>query len=1102
MASSDTRRLKVIVTGDSGQASQALEQVGHSAEKSESKLSQLAKTVASFAGKGVIALGAIGAAAATMGFSTASQLEQVEVGFTTMLGSAQKAQKFMKELQTFANSTPFEFTELTSSAQQFLAMGFAAKDIIPMLTAVGDAVAAMGGSAENIDAVTRALGQMQAKGKVSGEELMQLTEQGIPALKILADSYGVSTAEMSKMVTKGQVMSDKAIPLLIKGLENGTKSVKGFGGMMDKQAETMKGKWSTFMDTLQMGLGNIAVNFLPMAKKGIDLLSASFGNFFAGLQGKGKLAGFSGTLNEIGMGMKAMISSFKEGDVTSDGLVGKFEKLGVLLRNMYDAGIAVAQSTATMVGWFREHEKITTALAITMGTLVAITKTYAIVTYVQAAGGLLAMFKNLTMVQGVMKVATAVQWAYNLAVSAASYLQIAGYIGILNIAQKANVVWTKAMAAATFLWGLAMRATPLGLIITGITLLVAAVLILWKNNEGFRNFVLNVLWPALKKAWTAILNTVMTVVHALVAAFNWSKNAIMTAWNAVAAFMGPIIAKIVNFMQPIVHHIGVIAGIILGFYNAVWKIVWILIQIAVKLFVMYFTNVVVPAIKIAINLIGAGIRILYNVFWKPMWNAMMAIMRTLIGWVMNYFVPGLKKAWGWIQTGVRVLRDAFVTYMNFIVGKARAVFTAISGPVVAIWRGAVEKFKSHLNILKAGFTNVFDGAKNKVNEAMNRIVASFNKARDGIKKAWDSVVSITKKPINFVVNDVYNNRILPLWNKVAEKFGISTRLDKIKGFARGGVVPGPKGHRDTELAMLTRGEGILSTRDMDKLGGPSGFNEFRKSLAMYNGGGIAGSGGVGDGIGGWFKSLASKGKDIFQGIAGKVISPLVSSIRGFINNNLQGGGMSGLMRGGANTILNKLVGWVTKKDKEIPSIGGAGGVGMGYRAQQALISRAFPGLGMISGFRPGARTLSGNQSYHAIGRAVDYPPNRALALWIRSNFGAKTKELITPWNELNLHNGRPHRYTGAVWNQHNFPGGNAHDHWAMDGISTVQPGWFKGYNGTGKPETLINKDLLSTGPITINIYGATDPARVAKQVRDELVKLGKRNGGSVGLPTR
>ncbi|MFF0823067.1 phage tail tape measure protein [Micromonospora haikouensis] len=129
----------------------------------------------------------------------------------------------------------------------------------------------------------------------------------------------------------------------------------------------------------------------------------------------------------------------------------------------------------------------------------------------------------------------------------------------------------------------------------------------------------------------------------------------------------------------------------------------------------------------------------------------------------------------------------------------------------------------------------------------------------------------------------------------------------------------------------------------------------------------------------------------------------------------------------------------------------------------AAVRAAFPELRAISTYRPGATTLTGNRSYHALNRAVDYPPSRALAEWWNRNYMSRTKELITPWNELNIHNGRRHTYTGAVWNQHNFAGGNAHDHIAMsDGGVINEPVWGVGmasgrtYSlGERGPETVV-----------------------------------------------
>lgn len=97
-----------------------------------------------------------------------------------------------------------------------------------------------------------------------------------------------------------------------------------------------------------------------------------------------------------------------------------------------------------------------------------------------------------------------------------------------------------------------------------------------------------------------------------------------------------------------------------------------------------------------------------------------------------------------------------------------------------------------------------------------------------------------------------------------------------------------------------------------------------------------------------------------------------------------------------------------------------------------------PGLQVLSKDRPGAVTLTGHTSYHALGRAVDFHWNRKLAEVWNQRYMARTKELITPWQELNIQNGRRHAYSPIVYNQHNFAGGNPHDHIAMAGGGVIR----------------------------------------------------------------
>lgn len=176
--------------------------------------------------------------------STASAAETTEISFTTMLGSAEAARDMMDELADFAAHTPFELSGLQTATRQLLAYGFTAEDVVPMLTAVGDATAALGTGQQGIEAVTRALGQMQTRGKVSAEEMLQLTEQGIPAWEYLAEAIGTDTAGAMEKVTDGAVSASEGIRAVTEGME------RDFGGMMEEQSKTIEGLASNLTDAL------------------------------------------------------------------------------------------------------------------------------------------------------------------------------------------------------------------------------------------------------------------------------------------------------------------------------------------------------------------------------------------------------------------------------------------------------------------------------------------------------------------------------------------------------------------------------------------------------------------------------------------------------------------------------------------------------------------------------------------------------------------------------------------------------------------------------------------------------------------------------------
>ena len=219
---------KVIITGNSKDAQKAVGAL-------KSKLSDA--TAASkdlLIGLGSLAAGAVATVIKTI--QLAGQMEQTEIAFTSLTGSAEEAQRILQGLKDFAASTPFEFPGIASSTRLLITMGMGADQATDAMKIVADAVAAAGGGQEELLGVSRALGQIQAKGKLSAEELMQLAERGIPAQQILQDELGLTGEQVADIGNQG-VSAEEGIEALLNGL------TKKFKGAAKEQAKTTLGIW-------------------------------------------------------------------------------------------------------------------------------------------------------------------------------------------------------------------------------------------------------------------------------------------------------------------------------------------------------------------------------------------------------------------------------------------------------------------------------------------------------------------------------------------------------------------------------------------------------------------------------------------------------------------------------------------------------------------------------------------------------------------------------------------------------------------------------------------------------------------------------------------
>ncbi len=195
-----------------------------------------------------------------------ASMEQTTVGFETLLGKGKATQGFLNQLKDFAAATPFEFPELATDAQHMLAFGFTAKQVIPELTDIGDAMGAMGKSSADIDHIVGIFGQMHAAGKLNAGDMMQLADEGIPAWKMLAEAMGKTVPEVQKLTTSGLIPADTAIKAVSEGMH------KMFGGGMAAQANTFNGLLSTLQDNASAALRAFTGPLFDKAKTGLTQL--------------------------------------------------------------------------------------------------------------------------------------------------------------------------------------------------------------------------------------------------------------------------------------------------------------------------------------------------------------------------------------------------------------------------------------------------------------------------------------------------------------------------------------------------------------------------------------------------------------------------------------------------------------------------------------------------------------------------------------------------------------------------------------------------------------------------------------------------------------
>lgn len=208
-----------------------------------------ARALAERIGRGVaIAGAAMAAGLAFLGknvLDTGAQFESLGVRLEALEGSAEKGRQALDWIREFAEETPLSLSEAAEAYARLRTFGVDPTN--GSLLAAVDTMAMSGQGADYLSGVILAMGQAWTKGKLQGEEALQLIERNVPVWDLLAEKMGITSAAVQELSQKGK-LGRKEMKLLFDAMGKraqgqSAKAAKTWTGLIGRLGD----KWEGFL---------------------------------------------------------------------------------------------------------------------------------------------------------------------------------------------------------------------------------------------------------------------------------------------------------------------------------------------------------------------------------------------------------------------------------------------------------------------------------------------------------------------------------------------------------------------------------------------------------------------------------------------------------------------------------------------------------------------------------------------------------------------------------------------------------------------------------------------------------------------------------------
>jgi tape measure domain-containing protein len=196
----------------------------------------------------------------------AFKFEKATSDFKVLLGSIDKAKEHMADLKNFAASTPLTFEDLAKSSKLLLSFGASVDEVMPAMKMLGDIAM---GDAQKFQGLSLVFAQVKSAGKLMGQDLLQMINQGFNPLTIISQQTGKSMSELKDMMSEGAI----SFEMVAEAMRIATSEGGLFNNAMGEAAKTGEGMVSTLQDNWTEVVRTFGEAFSDAAKNGVGSLS-------------------------------------------------------------------------------------------------------------------------------------------------------------------------------------------------------------------------------------------------------------------------------------------------------------------------------------------------------------------------------------------------------------------------------------------------------------------------------------------------------------------------------------------------------------------------------------------------------------------------------------------------------------------------------------------------------------------------------------------------------------------------------------------------------------------------------------------------------------